>query len=380
MASVMRLGSLDGARPGDNRRSSEATSSPDYAASPPADDPVDEQEGIAVGEDGLDVLDLEGQPRHAPSVTARLGTIRLMTVPAVNAGPALPGQLLAELLPIVGEISAVLDPDELLPAIARQLRRIVDYRILDIFLPEPDDLLPAFAMLHRAAAFRFARTRQGCGAGRWSMAPVVVPSHGGPASSRSCRECASSWPPPRHLDAHRRLHRAPAPTLHGRGATSLCVLAGTWRRYRELDAVPRDALVRGASGDAVRDRQGDGIDPRPRRAAHPGGRGREARHRLRDVRHPAPRRAPRRAGAAQVGLLRRQRGEDAHQARRGADRSRRAHQGNDPRRRREPRPALLASSETRSELVCRSPQGRVWAVRSVAVLDSFTEEHVKVPP
>ena len=47
-----------------------------------------------------------------------------------------PGQLLSELLPIVAEISGVLDPEALLPAIARQLRRIVDYRILDIFLPE----------------------------------------------------------------------------------------------------------------------------------------------------------------------------------------------------------------------------------------------------
>jgi hypothetical protein len=64
-----------------------------------------------------------------------------MTVPAVNVRPALPGQLLAELLPIVGEISAVLDPGELLPAIAQQLRRIVDYRILDIFLPDKDGVL-----------------------------------------------------------------------------------------------------------------------------------------------------------------------------------------------------------------------------------------------
>jgi phosphoserine phosphatase RsbU/P len=57
--------------------------------------------------------------------------------------PPVPGQLLADLLPIVGEISSVLDPEELLPAIARHLRRIVDYRILDIFLPEPDGTLVA---------------------------------------------------------------------------------------------------------------------------------------------------------------------------------------------------------------------------------------------
>jgi sigma-B regulation protein RsbU (phosphoserine phosphatase) len=63
---------------------------------------------------------------------------------SVKHGPPLPGELLAELLPLVGEINAVLDPDELLSAIARQLRRIVDYRILDIFLPQPDGtLVPA---------------------------------------------------------------------------------------------------------------------------------------------------------------------------------------------------------------------------------------------
>jgi phosphoserine phosphatase RsbU/P len=64
---------------------------------------------------------------------------------SVKHSPPLPGELLAELLPLVGEINAVLDPEELLSAIARQLRRIVDYRILDIFLPEPDGTLaPAF--------------------------------------------------------------------------------------------------------------------------------------------------------------------------------------------------------------------------------------------
>jgi phosphoserine phosphatase RsbU/P len=63
---------------------------------------------------------------------------------SVKHGPPLPGELLAELLPLVGEINAVLDPDELLSAIARQLRRIVDYQILDIFLPQPDGtLMPA---------------------------------------------------------------------------------------------------------------------------------------------------------------------------------------------------------------------------------------------
>src|SRR5437879_8211141 len=64
---------------------------------------------------------------------------------SVEKSPLLPGALLAELLPIVGEIGSVLDPDELLPTIARQLRRVVDYKPLDIFLPDKDgSLVPAF--------------------------------------------------------------------------------------------------------------------------------------------------------------------------------------------------------------------------------------------
>ncbi len=63
----------------------------------------------------------------------------------VKTGPPLPGELLAELLALLGEINAVLDPEKLLPAIAQQLRHIVNYQILDIFLPEPDgSLAPAF--------------------------------------------------------------------------------------------------------------------------------------------------------------------------------------------------------------------------------------------
>ena len=103
-----------------------------------------------------------------------------MTAPSVNARPALPGQLLAELLPIVGEISAVLDPDELLPAIARQLRRIVDYRILDIFLPEADGtLLPAFVegydSKELASRLRLAPGQGIVGAAAAERAPVFVP-------------------------------------------------------------------------------------------------------------------------------------------------------------------------------------------------------------
>jgi sigma-B regulation protein RsbU (phosphoserine phosphatase) len=57
----------------------------------------------------------------------------------------LTAERLGRLLGIVGEINAVLDPDQLLPTIARQLRSLVDYQMLDIFLPERDGaLVPAF--------------------------------------------------------------------------------------------------------------------------------------------------------------------------------------------------------------------------------------------
>jgi phosphoserine phosphatase RsbU/P len=57
----------------------------------------------------------------------------------------LTAELLGRLLPIVGEINAVLDPDQLLPTIARELRRLFDYQMLDIFLPDAGGALsPAF--------------------------------------------------------------------------------------------------------------------------------------------------------------------------------------------------------------------------------------------
>jgi sigma-B regulation protein RsbU (phosphoserine phosphatase) len=59
----------------------------------------------------------------------------------VKPTPALPSEVLADLLPIVREINAVLDPDALLRTIAAQVRRIVDYRIMDIFLPDADGVL-----------------------------------------------------------------------------------------------------------------------------------------------------------------------------------------------------------------------------------------------
>ncbi len=53
----------------------------------------------------------------------------------------LQGEVTAELLTIVGEIAGILDPEELFRLIAQKLRRIIDYRILDIFLPDADGLL-----------------------------------------------------------------------------------------------------------------------------------------------------------------------------------------------------------------------------------------------
>jgi phosphoserine phosphatase RsbU/P len=65
--------------------------------------------------------------------------------PGVVTGPPLPGELLADLLALVGEISSVLDPEQLFPAIAHKLRRIVDYKILDIFVPdEAGFLIPVY--------------------------------------------------------------------------------------------------------------------------------------------------------------------------------------------------------------------------------------------
>jgi len=89
---------------------------------------------------------------------------RVLPPSPAKTTPAGPGQLLAELLPIVAEISGVLDPDELLPAIARQLRRIVDYRILDIFLPQKDGtLVPAWVEGYDSALAARLRIRPGQG-------------------------------------------------------------------------------------------------------------------------------------------------------------------------------------------------------------------------
>jgi phosphoserine phosphatase RsbU/P len=84
--------------------------------------------------------------------------------PGVVTGPPLPGELLADLLALVGEISSVLDPEQLFPAIAQKLRRIVDYRILDIFVPDDAGfLVPAYVEGYPIAERDRFRLRMGEG-------------------------------------------------------------------------------------------------------------------------------------------------------------------------------------------------------------------------
>ena len=99
--------------------------------------------------------------------------------PGEKTGPPLPGELLADLLALVGEINAVLDPEELFHAIAQKLRRIVDYRILDIFLPDAEGFLaPAHVEgyeIELASRFR-VRVGEGIvGSAAASREPVFVP-------------------------------------------------------------------------------------------------------------------------------------------------------------------------------------------------------------
>jgi phosphoserine phosphatase RsbU/P len=99
--------------------------------------------------------------------------------PGVKTGPPLPGEILADLLALVGEIGGVLDPDELFRVIAQKLRRIVDSRILDIFLPEPDGtLVPAYVEGYDLALASRFKVRPGegiVGAAAAAREPVFVP-------------------------------------------------------------------------------------------------------------------------------------------------------------------------------------------------------------
>lgn len=85
---------------------------------------------------------------------------------------------MVELLSLVGEINAVLDPEELFPTIARCVGRLVDYQILEIVLPdEQDTLVPTFVegySLDTAARGRVKIGEGISGAAAVSREPVFV--------------------------------------------------------------------------------------------------------------------------------------------------------------------------------------------------------------
>ena len=105
-------------------------------------------------------------------------------LPGPTRGKRVPlsGDVLDELLRMVGELSAVLDTDELLPAIADRVRRLVDSKVLDIYLAEPDGFLaPALAVGYDASTDTSRRIRIGegvVGAAAAAREPVFVPDVG----------------------------------------------------------------------------------------------------------------------------------------------------------------------------------------------------------
>jgi sigma-B regulation protein RsbU (phosphoserine phosphatase) len=97
-----------------------------------------------------------------------------------TAAAPLPGELLAELLAIAGDVAAVLEPDELFGTIAHRLRRIVDYRVLDIFLPDREGfLVPAhvegYELAPSSPRFRVVAGEGIVGAAAATREPVFVP-------------------------------------------------------------------------------------------------------------------------------------------------------------------------------------------------------------
>ncbi|MEE8218961.1 MAG: GAF domain-containing protein, partial [Vicinamibacteria bacterium] len=105
-------------------------------------------------------------------------TCRVPDPSGTNIVSPLPGEL-TELLGIVGEIGAVLDPEERHPTIARCVRRIVDYKILEIVLPDENDVLvPAIVEGYDLDATVRGGVRLGegiSGAAAVSREPVFVP-------------------------------------------------------------------------------------------------------------------------------------------------------------------------------------------------------------
>jgi len=103
-------------------------------------------------------------------------------LPGPTRGKRVPlsSDVLAQLLPMVGELSAVLDPDELLPAIAERVRRLVDAKVLDIYLPEGESsLAPALAVGYDQSVdtTRSIRVGEGIvGAAAAGREPVFVPN------------------------------------------------------------------------------------------------------------------------------------------------------------------------------------------------------------
>ena len=93
--------------------------------------------------------------------------------------PPLSSEVLAQLLPVVREVSSVLDPEALLPTIAQQLKRIVDYKFLDIFLPQEDGMLTAAFVegipLETVSKLRIRPGEGIVGAAALLKEPVLVP-------------------------------------------------------------------------------------------------------------------------------------------------------------------------------------------------------------
>jgi sigma-B regulation protein RsbU (phosphoserine phosphatase) len=104
----------------------------------------------------------------------------LLPPPTRSKRIQLSSDALAELLPIVGELSAVLDPEELLQAIADRVRRlVVGAKVLDIYLSEPDGFLaPALAVGYDQSTDTSRRIRVGegvVGAAAAAREPIFVP-------------------------------------------------------------------------------------------------------------------------------------------------------------------------------------------------------------
>ena len=58
-----------------------------------------------------------------------------------NEGESLTESEVAQILPAVARIESVLDPEALLPAIAKQLRELVKYETLVLYLVGPEGTL-----------------------------------------------------------------------------------------------------------------------------------------------------------------------------------------------------------------------------------------------